>query len=114
VVVLDPEISEKKKKQAQKDKQYYKDKLVIDTIQELVANDIPDLTTLIKRVSEDSGKSIENCRAIATRYSGEGLDEFIFWKISKGKNNLKTLELHTGLMKDEKPKNPENPENQET
>ena len=50
---------------------------------------------------------------IATRYSGEGLDEFVFWKISKGKNNLKTLEMHTSLFKDAPLEKPENPKTKE-
>ena len=119
VTVLDPEFTEQTKQHAKKEKLYYRDKVIIDAIREVAETDVPDLTTLIKRVSEDSGKSIEKCRTIATRYSGEGLDEFVFWKISKGKNNLKTLEMHTSLFEDaplenlENPENPENPENQE-
>jgi hypothetical protein len=113
VVVLDPETTELAKKRDLIERQYHKDKVIIDAIREVAATDIPDLTTLIKRVSEDSGKSIEKCRMIATRYSGEGLDEFVFWKISKGKNNLKTLEMHTSLFKDAPLKKPENPKTKE-
>ena len=49
------------------------------------------LTNLMEIVRERSGISIADCREVADRYSGDHWDEFVFWKISSGTNNRKTL-----------------------
>ena len=42
-------------------------------------------------VRERSGISIADCREVADRYNGDYWNEFVFWKISSGINNRKTL-----------------------
>ena len=72
---------------------YYADKLVIDTIVEIVSNEPLELTELITRVRKGTSKSKAKCREIVNRYEGKELDEFIFWRIETGAHNRQTLEL---------------------
>ena len=95
VVVVDEETAKQDKKRASKLKQYHKDKLVIETIIEIISNDSLELTELTKRVAEETGESKVNCRAIVERYKGEGVDEYSYWRVRKGAHNRKPLELLT-------------------
>jgi hypothetical protein len=77
------------------------------------------LTNLMEIVRERSGISIADCREVADRYSGDHWDEFVFWKISSGTNNRKTLAVLPnpfGNPKTQKPKNPktQKPKNPKT
>tara|TARA_B100001057_G_scaffold464847_1_gene520389 strand:- start:98 stop:415 length:318 start_codon:yes stop_codon:yes gene_type:complete len=76
-----------------KKNKYYADKIVIDTIIEIVSNEPLELSELITRVREEKDKSKAKCREIVDRYKGKELDEFIFWRIETGAHNRKTLEL---------------------
>jgi len=95
VVVVDEETANQEKKRAIKLKQHHKDKLVIDTIIAIMSNESMELTELIKRVSDEAGKSVAKCREIVNQYKGGGLDEFTFWRIKTGAHNRQTLELLT-------------------
>ncbi len=95
VSVVDEETAKQERKLAAKKNRYYDDKLVIDTIFEFARSESLDLTELMTRVSEETGKSKANCRAIVDQYKGEGLDEYSFWQVQTGAHNRKTLELLT-------------------
>ena len=95
VQVLDEETAKEEKRHEVKKNKYHADKLVIDTIIELARSESLDLTELIKRVSEEAGKSKAHCRTIVDQYKGEALDEYCFWQIQTGAHNRKTLELLT-------------------
>ena len=95
VQVLDEETAKEEKIHEVKKNKYHADKLVIDTIIELARSESLDLTELIKRVSEETGKSKAQCRSIVDQYKGEALDEYCFWQIQTGAHNRKTLELLT-------------------
>tara|TARA_B100000575_G_scaffold167456_1_gene133935 strand:+ start:301 stop:618 length:318 start_codon:yes stop_codon:yes gene_type:complete len=76
-----------------KKNEYYADKLVIDTIFEIVSNEPLEPTELITRVREETNKSKAQCREIVDRYEGKKLDEFIFWRIETVAHDRKALEL---------------------
>ena len=58
-----------------KKNKYYADKIVIDTIIEIVSNEPLELTELITRVREEKDKSEAKCREIVDRYKGNELDD---------------------------------------
>ncbi len=103
VLVVDEETAKQEKELAAKKNKYYADKLVIDTIIEIVYSETLELTELIARVREETDKSKAKCREVVDRYEGKELDEFVFWRIETGAHNRKTLELVT--FGDEKLKN---------
>ena len=93
VEVIDPEVIEQEKQDALKQKQYMKDKPVIEIIKETAEDESLDLTSLVKRVNELSGLAVAKCREIVKRYQGKNWDQYTFWKITLGENNRKTVEL---------------------
>ena len=93
--VVDEETAKHEKELLRKKRQYYADKLVIDTIMDLAKIESLALTELIAQVSEETGKPKSKCKAIVERYKGDGLNEFTYWRLDKGAHNSKTLKLLT-------------------
>ena len=93
--VVDEETAKHEKELLRKKRQYYADKLVIDTIMDLAKIESLALTELIAQVSEETGKPKSKCKAIVERYKGDGLNEITYWRLDKGAHNSKTLKLLT-------------------
>ena len=87
-----------------------KDNRIKESIKEALEEDKTlALTNLMEIVRERSGISIADCREVADRYSGDHWDEFVFWKISSGTNNRKTLAVLPNPFGNPKTQKPEEP-----
>lgn len=91
--VVDEETAKQDKKLAAKKDRYHADKLVIDTIIEIISSESLDLTEPIACVSEETGESRAQCKKVVDRHKGEGLDDYSFWRVQTSAHKRKALEL---------------------
>ena len=110
IEAIDPEAAELARKTAESYKRLKKDNRIVGLIKEALEEDKTlALTNLMEIVRERSGISIADCREVADRYSGDHWDEFVFWKISSGTNNRKTLAVLPNPFGNPKTQKPEEP-----
>jgi hypothetical protein len=98
------------RKTAESYKRLKKDNRIIELIKEALEEDKTlALTNLMEIVSERSGRTVADCPEVADRYNGDHWDEFVFWKISSGTNNRKTLAVLPNPFGNPKTQKPEEP-----
>ena len=91
-------------------KRLKKDNRIVGSIKEVWEEDKSiDLANLMEIVNKRSGRTLADCREVADRYSGDHWDEFVFWKISSGTNNRKTLAVLPNPFGNPKTQKPEEP-----